>query len=162
MTQVPKYTLRWEPIQALLEEGIEELLRNHWVEVAMDKDSIPLDPDWDRVFALEDVGEFAAAALRRNGKLIGYNAFAIYPHVHYKSTLHAFNDVVYVDPAERGIAGVRLVRGVEPMLKALGVKKVIYHTKLHVHVGHSEGLVGDLLGRLGYKHFENLYCKLIG
>jgi len=162
MTEASEYTLRWEPLQVLLDDGIEELLRNHWVEVAMDKESVPLDPDWERMFILESVGEFAAAALRRNGKLIGYNAFAIYPHVHYKSTMYAFNDVIYVDPAERGIAGVRLVRGVEPMLKALGVKKVIYHTKVHVHVGHNDGLVGDLLNCLGYKHFENLYCKLIG
>jgi len=156
------YTLNWEPILPLLEEGLADMLLNHWVEVALDKTTIPLDPDWERVYALEQEGKFYAAVLRREGKMVGYNAFAVYPHVHYKSTLHAFNDVVYVDPAERGFAGVKLIRGVEPMLHALGVKKVIYHTKLHVHVGRADGVVGDLLDRLGYRHFENLYCKAIG
>lgn len=157
------YTLEWEPINKLMvEDNLSDLLFNHWVEVALDKDSIPLDPDWERVLELEKAGVFYAAAMRREGKLIGYNAFAVYPHVHYKSTLHAFNDVIYIDPAERGFAGVRLVRGVESMLKDLGVRKVVYHTKLHVHVGHGEKLVGDFLGVLGYKHFENLYCKLLG
>jgi hypothetical protein len=155
-------SLQWEPVQRLLDDGLEELLLRHWNEVALDKDAIPLDPDWQRIWQLESQGVFWAAALRKDGRLIGYNAFCVHPHIHYRSTLHAVNDVIFVDPAERGLAGVRLIKGTERLLAEMGVKKAIYHTKLHVEIGHDQKLVGDLLAKMGYKHFENLYCKMIG
>ena len=151
--------LAWEPIDRLLDEGVEDLLFKHWQEVAMDRERIPLDPDWDRARQLERDKVLWTAALRRGGRLIGYNSMCVHPHIHYRSTLHAVNDVVYVDPAERGAAGVRLVRGTEALLKPMGVVKVIYHTKLAPIGG--KHTVGDLLSVLGYTHFENLYCKLL-
>jgi hypothetical protein len=125
----------------------------------MDRERIPLDPDWSFALELEHRKVLWTAALRRDGKLIGYNSMCVHPHIHYRSTLHAVNDVIYVDPAERGVAGVKLVRGTEAMLKPMGVVKVIYHTKLAPIGG--KHTVGDLLSLLGYKHFENLYCKLL-
>lgn len=151
--------LAWEPIGRLLDEGVEDLLFQHWQEVAMDQERIPLDPDWEFARLQESRGILRTAALRRDGRLVGYNSFCVSPHIHYRSTLHAVNDVIYVDPAERGAAGVKLVRGTEAMLAALGVVKVIYHTKLAPIGG--KHTVGDLLAALGYKHFENLYCKLL-
>lgn len=156
------YTLQWEPIDALRADGVEQMLYNHWREVGIDHDAVPLDPDWERAYAMEAAGMLFSAALRNNGRLIGYNSFAVSPHLHYRSSLYAFNDIIYVDPRERGSAGIRLVRGTEKMLKELGVKKIVYHTKLHVHIGSGNGLVGDFLNRLGYTHFENCYCKLVG
>lgn len=151
--------LAWEPIDRLLDEGVEDLLFKHWKEVAMDRERIPLDPDWNRARALEAAKVLWTAALRRDGRLIGYNSMCVSPHIHYRSTLHAINDVIYVDPQERGLAGVKLVRGVEAMLKELGVVKVIYHAKIAPIGG--KHTVGDLLAVLGYKHFENLYCKIL-
>ena len=100
-------TLEWEPLRRLLDEGVEELLARHWEEVAVDHDSIPLAPDWDRAFALQAAGVLRTAALRRNGRLIGYNAFHVLQPLHYRMTTHAVNDVLYVDPDERGTAGLR-------------------------------------------------------
>ena len=156
------YSLQWEPVEQLIKDGVAELLIKHWKEVALDQDTIPLDPDWKRVIELEHAKMLYSAALRRDGKIVGYNAFAVYPHIHYKSSLHAVNDVLYVDPEERGTAGIRLIRGTEAMLKELGVVKVIYHTKVHVPIGHKSGSVGDLLAKMQYKHFENLYSKMLG
>lgn len=152
-------TLAWEPLTRLLDEGVEDLLFKHWQEVAMDRERIPLDPDWGFAREQERRGVLRTAALRRDGRLIGYNSMCVHPHIHYRSTLHAVNDVIYVDPAERGAAGVKLVRDTEALLKDLGVVKVIYHTKLAPIGG--KHTVGDLLAALGYKHFENLYCKLL-
>ena len=155
-------TLEWEPLRQLVrDDALEALLINHWREVAADQARIPLCPDWDRAFALEEMGVLRCAAMRREGKLIGYNAFHVAPHIHYASTLFAVNDVIFVDRWERGAAGVKLVRGTEAMLKALGVVKIIYHTKAKVLVGRGKK-VGDLLAALGYDHFESLYAKLIG
>jgi hypothetical protein len=148
--------LTWEKIDRLLDDGVEELLYDHWREVGLDHDNVPLDPDWERARCLERMGILHTAALRRDGKLLGYNAFHVTPHIHYRSVIFAVNDVLFVDPDGRGIAGVKLVKGVEPMLAALGVRKVYYHTKVHVP------LTGDLLGKLGYSHIENIYSKTIG
>ena len=152
-------TLAWEPIDRLLDEGVEDLLFKHWEEVAMDRERIPLDPDWDFAREQERRKVLWTAALRRDGKLIGYNSMCVSPHIHYRSTLHAVNDVIYVDPAERGAAGIKLVQGTEALLRPMGVVKVIYHTKLKPIGG--KHTVGDLLAALGYNHFENLYCKIL-
>ena len=155
-------TLDWEPLRRLLDEGVEELLARHWEEVAVDHDIIPLAPDWDRAFALQAAGVLRTAALRRNGRLIGYNAFHVLQPLHYRLTTHAINDVLYVDPDERGTAGLRLLRGTEQMLRELGVVKVVYHTKLHVAIGAARrNTVGDMLARLGYRLDEEIYTLLL-
>lgn len=154
-------TLAWEPLQRLLDDGVEDMLVTHWQEVGVDHALIPLDPDWPRAFALQEQGVLHTAALRRDGKLVGYNAFHVHAHIHYRSTSFAVNDVIFVDPHERGTAGIKLIRGVEPMLRALGVVKLLYHTKMHVKVGHSAGTVGDILSRLGYRLDEKIYSLLL-
>lgn len=154
-----QYSLTWEPLTKLLDEGLEDLLFAHWKEVALDQERIPLAPDWSRALTLEHQKILYTAALRDNGRIVGYNSFLVSPHIHYRHTLHAVNDVVYVAPYARGLAGVRLVKGTEDMLKALGVVKVIYHTKLHLT--YKGKTVGDLLEKLGYAPFETLYCKMM-
>lgn len=154
--------LQWEPVQCLLDEGLEKLLYRHWREVALDQEEVPLDPDWSCIWRMEQQGVFRTAALRRDSKLIGYSAFCIIPHLHHRGTLHALNDVIYVDPQERGAAGVKLIRGCERMLKELGVRKIVYHSKLHLKLGRKQKTIGDLLDIMGYKAFETSHSRLIG
>lgn len=156
------YTYNWESVDQLLADGWENLLVEHWVEVAMDRDIIPLAVDWDRYRLFEKTEAFKTLAMRKDGVLVGYSAWFINPHLHYKTTLFALNDVIYLDPAyRRGLAGARLVREAENALAALGAVKAIYHTKLHVQLGKRAGTLGDLLLALGYKHIENTYAKLL-
>ena len=155
-------TLEWEPLRALLDEGVEEMLAAHWKEVAVDQELIPLAPDWDRAFKLQQMGILRTAALRRDGRLIGYNAFHVLPHIHYRYTVHAVNDVVFVDPSERGQAGLKLIRGTEQLLREQGVVKISYHTKVHTRVGVKQrSTVGDILSRLGYRLDEEIYSLLL-
>lgn len=155
-------TLDWEPLQQLLDDGVEDLMLAHWEEVAVDKDIIPFAPDWPRCFQLERAGVLWSAALRRDGQLIGYNAFHVLPHIHYRHSIHAVNDVVYLDPDERGMAGVRLIRGTEKLLKELGVLKVMYRSKVHVKIGaRKAATIGDMLCHIGYRLDEEVYSKII-
>jgi len=159
---MPSLTLDWEPLQQLLDDGVEDLLAAHWEEVACDKMEIPLAPDWERAFRLQREEVLWTAALRKNGRLIGYNAFHVTPHIHYRHTIHAVNDVIFLDRDERGFAGVRLVRGTEQLLKQLGVEKVMYRSKRHVMVGHAKtSTIGDMLARMGYRHDEDVYSRLL-
>ena len=154
----------WETIDNALAAGLEDMIALHWDEVALDKTAIPLDVDWEGYRRRERERTFRGIAMRRNGRMIGYNAFFITPTLHYKSTLHALNDVIYVDADERGMAGVRLLRETERLLSTLApLVKVIYHTKLHVVLGQGtkSGTVGTLLERLGYSHIENVHAKLV-
>lgn len=155
-------SLDWEPLQQLLDEGIEDLMAQHWEEVAVDKDEIPFAPDWERAFLLERTGILWSAALRKDGRLIGYNAFHVLPHIHYRHSIHAVNDVIYLDPSERGAAGVRLIKGTEALLRELGAVKVMYRAKLHVKLGRKKDrTLGDLLALMRYRHDEDVFSKLL-
>ena len=155
-------TLEWESLDRLLDDGVEDMLARHWDEVAVDKDIIPLAPDWDRAFKLQENDILHTAAMRRDGQLVGYNAFLVMPALHYRFTIHAINDVIFVSPEERGTAGIKMIRGCEAMLRELGVVKILYHTKLHVAVGAKrQALVGDILSRLGYRLDEHIYSRLL-
>lgn len=155
--------LEWEPLQQLIDSGVEDLIAGHWEEVACDKDVIPLAPDWERAFKLQHAEVLWTAGLRdEKGSLIGYNAFHVTTHIHYRHTLHAVNDVIFLDPDARGSAGLRLIRGTEELLRELGVKKVMYRSKAHVMIGHrKQNTIGDLLGRIGYRHDEDVYSRLL-
>ena len=148
----------WEPLQRLLDEGLDELAFEHWQEVGVDKDRIPYAPDYPAFIDMENRGAFKIMAARRAGRLVGYNGFIIARHLHYASC-QAVNDVLYVAPDERWV-GVSLIRQAEKLLFQMQVDRIFYHAKLHVKIGSREGTVGDLLTILGYKHIENTYSKL--
>lgn len=140
---------------------MDALVREHWEEVSLDQGKIPLAPDYDGFQRMEDQGLLRTMAARRDGLLVGYNAFMVMPHLHYRHTLHALNDAIFVHPDERGSAGVRLILESERALFEIGVVKIFYHAKLHVAVGaRRSGTVGDILERLGYRHVENIYAKV--
>lgn len=157
-------TFDFGTIDEAIKDGFEDLAALHWEEVALDKDAIPLAPDWDKYRWLEKHGILRSVIARRAGRLIGYDVFFVQPSMHYSTSIWAVNDILYLDPEERrGMAGVRLILQSEALLKSLGVRKVLYHTKLHVHLGHGKahGTVGDLLVKLGYKHVEDVLAKMI-
>lgn len=112
-----------------LKEGIDDLVRAHWREVALDQDAVPLSVNWAQYEEMEQRGILFAVTMHVDGKLVGYNIFFVMPHIHYSTTLHALNDIVYVRPEHRGIDGVRLILEAERQLKARGAVKVLYHSK---------------------------------
>lgn len=128
-----------EPLAAMLEDGLEALLRAHWSEVAHDKDVIELDPDWPEYFALEQAGKFVGFSLRRGKNLIGYAGYIVVRSLHYKAHAFAMNDVIYLKPEERGVDGVALILNAERALKTLGATKVFYHAKVDAVLGSPSG-----------------------
>lgn len=150
-------TVSLEPISSLLSHGLELILHAHWRETSIDQEAIPLAVDWSRLFSLEHDGYFRVFGLRRNGELIGYAAFVVAPHSCFRNTLHANCNGIYVKPEHRGYAGGRLLQGTEEILAGLGVAKIIHQ----VPVARGKKL-SALLGRLGYAHTEDFFCKLVG
>lgn len=130
------------------------LLRKHWSEIATHRDRIPLDPDFPRYAKLDALGRILCLTARLDGRLIGYSVFVLTRPGHYKSTLSALNDVIYVDPAYRkGSVGVRLIRETEKRLADVGVVKVTWHAKPGTQLA-------ALLQRLGYDIDELMLAKV--
>lgn len=178
-----------EPLSGILESGLADLLRAHWEEVAHDRDQIILDPDWPGYLEDERQHRFLAWSARRAGVLVGYSGFYVVPHRHYRKSLFAVNDVIYLAPQERGAAGVSLIVQVEKALKEMGAAKVFYHVKTDALLGSagdsleavedlqeleevtgvelpdaiysSDRTLGAVLLALGYNHVENQFGKLL-
>lgn len=131
------------------------LLEKHWEEVALNKEKIKLNPDWDAYANLEDAGILKIFTARDNRKLVGYFVVFVKSHIHYKDHLFCYNDVIFVDEEYRkGFTSPRLIKFAEKCLKADGVEVMIVNTKRHKPFD-------SLLVWLGYKHIENLYSKVL-
>lgn len=147
-------TFQEEKLKDFLEE-LKPLLYDHWSEIAQDKEQVPLDPDYQKYFELEKQGILHTVTVRDGDTLIGYCLSFIVPHIHYKSTIMAMNDILYVKPSYRkGSIGIRLIKIVEEKLKERGVFKTIYHIKTNHDVG-------KLFEKLGYTFFEKMYGKVL-
>lgn len=135
------------------------MMHEHWEEVAHDKAEVPLDPDWDQYLALEAQGQFRVRTYRVDGALAGYLWCFVKPHLHYKSTLHAFTDIYYVDPLWRGYGGYLMFKKWLREMQALGVRKVYIADKLHMRGGKAS--IPGLFSRLGFREVEVVHTILL-
>lgn len=134
--------------------GCMELVKNNWEEIALDKDTIPLDVDWDQYEFLESKGCLGVITARESGFLIGYNVFFYGRPIHYKGTLVGTNDVLYLAPEYRkGPTGIKLIRAGEKMCWERGCDMIRMHAKIHNELGY-------LLELMGYSLSEKIYHKL--
>ncbi len=128
----------------------------HWQEVALNRDKIPLEPDFDSYAAYANSGMLHIVVARKDGEIIGYHFSVVRPHLHYKNSLSAFTDIYFIAPAHRtGRTPMRLFEHVEKTLKARGVKKLFTGTKLSLNAG-------PLFEHMGWTPTETLYTKYIG
>ena len=113
-------------------EDARPLLEKHWEEIALNKDTIKLNPDWDAYADLEDVGILKIFTARSDGNLIGYFVVFVRSHIHYKDNLFAYNDILYLDKDYRkGFTGAKLMKFAEKCLKEDGVSVLVVNTKRH-------------------------------
>ena len=135
-------------------DDIKHLFAEHYDELCVTKD-FPLDPDYEAYQRMADSGCLRVITCRLNERAIGYVVFIIQPHLHYKTCLTAFEDVYFVHKDyRRGRVGIRLFQYAEKALKAAGVNRIIYHTKMHMDNSR-------LFEYLGYLHSDQLFTKLI-
>lgn len=134
-----EFTVTREPLTNILESGLAALLHAHWMEVAHDKETINLNPDWDGYLEDERSHRFIGYAARRAGHLIGYSGFFVVRPRHYRNSIFAINDVIYLKPEERGVEGVRLIKETEKALRDLAITKIFYHVKTDAPLGSPAG-----------------------
>jgi len=108
----------------------DRLLSLHYNELALHKEVVKLKVDWERYASLERLGKFHVFTARDNDSLIGYAAFLIDTHLHYKDLTVAVNDVLYLDPDRReGWEGIKLIKFSERECKDLGAQKIVWRCK---------------------------------
>jgi GNAT superfamily N-acetyltransferase len=143
-----------EPFSQIFAE-VKPLVERHWEEIALNKDSVVLDPDWQRYIAMERLGQLSIVTVRAQGRLVGYCCMVIQPGLHYRSCLEARMDVFWLAPEYRGrMGGVRLFRAVEAELKRRGVRRMFVGSKLHKDSSR-------LFEAMGYKPIEHWFSKML-
>lgn len=143
----------------VLDECLEEmkpLLEKHWEEIALHKDKIELNPDYESYYDIEETGSLHIVTARKLGKLIGYFISFINPHLHYKDHYFAINDILFVSPAYRNSSvGKEMFKFAEEELAKEGVSVLMMSMKTHAPFDH-------LCESLGYSNVERTYSKYIG
>lgn len=139
-----------ESVKDVLDE-IKPLLKEHWNEIAHYKD-IPFDPDYEAYLKLDESGFLKVFTARTDtGVLIGYAVYFIKHNIHYRSSLQALQDILYLHPAHRGRGSV-FISWCDDQLKSKGVQIVSQHIK----AAHNWSRV---LERMGYELMDLIYVK---
>lgn len=132
------------------------LIESHWEEVAVNKDHIKLNPDWEAYEKLEELGVLTIFTARHFGKLVGYFVVIVQSNIHYKDHVFASNDIIYLHPDYRkGLTGVKLIKFAEKCLIQDGVSVMVINTKV-------KNPFDPVLERLGFNLTERVYSKYLG
>lgn len=148
---------RWEAFHTISGELLP-LFRRHYQEIALDKDVVALDPDWDTYHALDLTGRLHILTARHRGKLVGYVFNLISGHLHYVSTRVAHTEMFWLDPAFR--KGWLPVKMFQENLAGLKEREVVISSinfKLHF----KDARVGKLLARIGYLPTDIVLRKVL-
>jgi GNAT superfamily N-acetyltransferase len=135
---------------------IGPLLNSHWEEIALNKEKIKLNPDWDAYQSLEEQGKLKIFTARDDGQLVGYFVVIVGTNIHYKDHLFAANDIIYLSPKHRkGFTGIKLIKFAEKCLKNDGVSVLTINTKVHQPFD-------KLMDFLKFRKIERVYSKYLG
>ena len=148
-------TFHVEPLTERLDE-LKPLFPAHYAELALNKDKVPLDPQYEIYLERDRRGEVLFVAGREAGELIAYFVGFVAPGLHYKTCLTLTMDIFFVREDHRGNgAGIRLFKMVEAEAKRRGVQRMFAGSKLHQDASW-------LFERLGYEECEKYYSVWLG
>lgn len=148
-------TCQVEPFPPFLVE-VKPILPIHWEELALHKEKVPLDPQYNVYLERDAQGGVILVTAREDGKLIGYFVGFIAPGLHYQTCLTCTMDIFYVHPDHRGGGtGYHLFKSAEKELKRRGVQRLFVGSKLHKDASW-------LFEKLGYEEVERYYSAWLG
>lgn len=147
-------TWQVEPFPPFLEEA-KPLFPLHWEELALNKDKVPLEPQYEIYLERDKRGEILLIVGRSSGKMIGYFVGFVAPGLHYRSCLTLTLDIFWVHPESRGRQGFMLFKAVEVEARRRGVMRMFVGSKLHRDASW-------LFEKLGYEEVERYYSFWLG
>lgn len=118
--------------QEMLVDVIDELrplFEKHWKEIAHYQD-IELNPNYEAYFATERAGMLKVYTVRheQTNNIVGYAVYVVAPALHYRQSIQAVEDIIFIDPDHRG-DGKKFIEWCDEELKMLGVQVVTHHIK---------------------------------
>lgn len=138
------------------QQDCEELIRLHWEEIALNKEVIKLNPDWESYEELEESKTLKIFTARDGSNLIGYFVVLVGRSLHYKDHIFAENDIIYLHKDYRkGYTGIKLIKFAEKCLKEDGVSILKVNTKVHQPFD-------TLMSFLKFNLIERVYTKYLG
>lgn len=128
------------------------LWKSHYEEMAHFKDII-LDPDLMVYEAVSKNGALRIYTARKENVLVGYNVFVVRGHPHYRASVSANQDIIFLnDKMREGFAGYRFMKWCDDQLKREGVQTIYQHVRITRNFG-------PLLERMGYRLMDLIYAK---
>jgi hypothetical protein len=150
-TETERLTFQREQVADCFEEA-QPLLEAHWREVAHFKD-IDLDPDWDAYRLADEHGFLRTFTVRNDGALKGYAVFFVKGNLHYRQSVQAQQDILFLAPELRGpMLGLHFIRWCDEQLATEGVQAVYHHVKTAKDFG-------PILKHLGYEPVETIWAR---
>lgn len=139
-------------------EELKPLFPLHYEELALDKDKVPLDPQYGIYLARDAMGEVMFVSLREQGVLVGYFVGFIAPALHYQTCLTLTMDIFYVAEKWRGNGGGALLfNAVKREASRRGAQRWFVGDKCHAAV-HAE----QLFGAMGFEKVEHYWSIWLG
>ena len=128
-----------------------QLFKDHYDEIAERTDVIDLDPHIEQYNFMFNKNMLEIHTARDDGKLVGYSIWFVVNHIHYKKSLTATSDVLYISPDYRkGMFGYKFIKWTTDEIKKRKPQRILFHVKPFLDYGH-------LLERLGGHFFEKSY-----
>lgn len=139
-----------EELGIALVAELTPLLHEHFKEIAANQD-IALDPRWDVYEQAAASNTLRIFTIRDAGRLVGYSVLTVARDVHYKGSVQATQDALFLKVECRGKSvGSQFIKWCDEQLKADGVQVV----HQHVSLAHDWG---KILERIGYRPIERIY-----
>jgi len=140
---------------ARVRHEIEPLIKQHYDEIALNKDIINLNPDWEGYARLDSINALRIYTARKDDELMGYFVVIVSKSLHYRDHLFANNDIIFLTkPARKGLTGVKLIKYAIDSLAAEGITKLHVNTKAHQPFD-------AILERLNFEEIERVYSLVL-
>ena len=137
-------------------EEVKPLLPLHYAELALDKDKVPLAPQYDEYLRRDALGMVLTVAMREAGELVGYFVGFVAPGLHYETCLTLTLDIFWLKPEHRGQGGgAVLFKAVEAEARRRGIQRMFVGSKTHLDASY-------LFDKLGYTKVETFYTNWLG
>jgi len=111
-----------------MSECLEELAPLHEAHYAETEEAYlddPYDPDYARLFRLEEDGGYVVFTVRKNMELVGYIQYHVFRDLHTQRVYTAREDCLYIKPEARGLGlAPKLLNFAEYGLRQLNCKYV--------------------------------------
>jgi len=128
-----------------------DLFNKHYTEIAERTDVIKLDPDLDSYERLLALKMLEVHTIRDDNKLIGYSLWFVTNHIHYKKSVTASSDVLFIAPEYRkGSTGIKFIKWSVEKIKERNPQRIMFHVKDSVDYS-------PIIKRMGANFFESIY-----